>query len=295
MNGKVVAAVNRKGGVGKTTLIISLADTIVSEFRASVVVVDLDPQASASISLLGAEQTLERSQGDAALTGAIRALIKSPNVDLTDYTVGQVNRIKGRANVAFALMSNGEELWDFEFDLATRNEVRAARSATTTLLSRLRQAFDYVLVDCPPGQTHTSSAALAAADIIISPTVPDRLSNWGLDGLQRYIESHTNGRPRKAFFVATRYRAQLNEHKEYFDRLAKRTGSIALLRRESDSLLLGDAEDSIGTFLDEDKRYVERLGEPDPKTFVQIYGQRASVQLIELARAIRRELRSEED
>lgn len=293
MTGKVIAAVNRKGGVGKTTLVIALADTLVSEFRASVVVVDLDPQASASISLLGPEQTLARSEQGKSLTSIVRELVTSPEADVTSYVVGQVNRIRARANVAFGLVSNGEELWDFEFDLKGSSAVLAVKNTVTTLLSKLRESFDFVLIDCPPGQTHTSSAALAAADLIISPTVPDRLSSWGLDGLQRYIESHSNGRPKKAFFVATRYRAQLNEHKEYFDLLTKRTGSVALLKRESETLPLGDADVAIGTFLDEDKRYVERLGDDTPKTLIQIYGQKAAVQLIDLAKAIRRELQSE--
>ena len=72
MSGKIVAAVNRKGGVGKTTLVIAIADTIVSEFKSSVVVVDADPQASASIALIGTGQTLKRSETQSFCVPAAR-------------------------------------------------------------------------------------------------------------------------------------------------------------------------------------------------------------------------------
>jgi chromosome partitioning protein len=291
MTGRVVAAVNRKGGVGKTTLVIALADTIVSEFSASVVVVDADPQASASISLIGPTRTLARSEKGLSLAGAIQARMEDANVSVETFLLKQANRIRGRADIPLALVSNGEELWDFEFQLAGSEQVSKAKIAMSAFLSDLRSRFDYVLVDCPPGQTHTSSAALAMADLIISPTVPDRLSSWGLDGLQRYIKSHMNGGTKKAFFVATRYKAQLNEHQEYFGRLTRRTSEqIALLPREVELLAL-DTNAPLGAFIDEDKRFVERMGVTTPRTFAQIYGRKASVQLIELAKAVRRELR----
>lgn len=289
--GRVVAAVNRKGGVGKTTLIIALADTIVSEFQKSVVVVDADPQASASIALIGPDQTLLRSQAKRSLAEAIRANVSHSPESLDAFVVKQVNRIRGRANVALALVSNGEELWDLEFDLNSPTEVASAKNAMSALLTALKERYDYVLVDCPPGQTHSSSAALAMADLIVSPTVPDRLSNWGLDGLQRYISGQLNGGSPKAFFVATRYKAKLKEHQEYFQRLARRPADkIGLLPREVELVALHDGATPIGAFLDEDKRFVERMGVTSPKTFTQIYGAKASVQLIELAKAIRREL-----
>ena len=82
MTGKLVAAVNRKGGVGKTTLVIAIADTIVSEFKASVIVVDADPQASASIALIGPGTTLKRSEEKRSLASAIDALAKDQNANM---------------------------------------------------------------------------------------------------------------------------------------------------------------------------------------------------------------------
>lgn len=287
MTGKVIAAVNRKGGVGKTTFVIALADTLVSEFKSSVIVVDADPQASASIALIGPENTLERSTLRLSLKSAIEAL-SAGKANLKDFVVGQVNRISGRADVPLALVSNGEELWDFEADLAQAGRLHVVREAMALLLRELKAHYKYVLVDCPPGQTHTSGVALSAADLILSPTVPDRLSNWGLDGLERYITANME-EGQKAYFVATRYRAVLNEHRDFFDQLVRRDGTrIGLLRRDSELESAG----AIGSFIDEDKRFVERMGVKTPQTFARIYGSKASVQLIEIAKAIRRELGS---
>ncbi len=286
MTGKVIAAVNRKGGVGKTTLVIALADTLVSEFNSSVVVVDADPQASASIALIGPEKTLDRSKQDLSLKSTLNALSTDQHELDKRFVVGQVNRIKGRADIPLALVSNGEELWDYEAELAQVGKIQFVKDAMAELLSYLKERYKYVLVDCPPGQTQTSAVALSAADLILSPTVPDRLSNWGLDGLERYITANMQTKRQKAFFVATRYRASLNEHREYFDLLVKRQSKhIALLRRDSEA-----SAGAIGSFIDEDKRFVERMGVKEPKTFTQIYGNKASVQLIDVAKAIRREL-----
>ncbi|MBK6704133.1 MAG: ParA family protein [Caulobacteraceae bacterium] len=217
MSGRVIAAVNRKGGVGKTTLVIALADTIVSEFKSSVIVVDADPQASASIALIGPDQTLLRSQAKKSLASAIGATASGRTINVEDFVVQQVNRIRGRADIPLSLVSNGEELWDLEYELGSTEGVPSAKSAMSALLTALKQQYEYVLVDCPPGQTHTSSAALAMADLIISPTVPDRLSKLCLEGLQRACKqpSHGGG-TRKAFLWRTRYRAKLKEHQEYF-------------------------------------------------------------------------------
>lgn len=289
--GHVISIVNRKGGVGKTTTTIALADTLVSEFREDVVILDLDPQASASIALLGKTMALQRSENGLTLSGVLRhARTAGWEAGLDNFLDGQVNRISGRADVALALLPNGEELWDYELENAKSHSTAGMRSGMIAIIAALRERYDYVLVDCPPGQSESSSAVLAVSDLILCPTVPDRLSNWGLSGLERYVDYSLSGASARVFFVATRYRAGLNEHKKYFARLLERDGRAKLLRSDSELVSLARPKDAQGVVLDEDKRYVERLGVRSPKTFGALYGAKASVQLIQLAKAVRREL-----
>lgn len=61
----VISTINLKGGVGKTTTTVALAETLSSEFRKRVLVIDLDPQTNATTMLIG-EKSVGRSEQERA-------------------------------------------------------------------------------------------------------------------------------------------------------------------------------------------------------------------------------------
>ncbi len=186
--GKIVGVVNRKGGVGKTTLSVGLAEAFVSEYSKHTIVVDLDPQASASRFLLNEEGAFESAiKKERTLTGLLRSL--DGDVDAASDPVIQkmVHRIKERAHIALALLANSDDYWDFEI-----GQIRAGLDSILTdniksLLQLLAERYDLVIVDCPPGQSLAAEAAIQVSDLVLCPITPERMAVWGKELLEQYL------------------------------------------------------------------------------------------------------------
>lgn len=161
---QVVAVINQKGGVGKTTTAVNLSAALAALGKKTLLI-DLDPQANAT-SHLG----LEKSEG-ASLYGAL--------VDgVSPVTLLQPTRDPH----LFAIPA--------EIDLAGC-EVEIARMADP--VQRLRKtlaplrdeaAFDFVLLDCPPSLGILMTNALAAADALI---IPVQCEYFALEGVSKIL------------------------------------------------------------------------------------------------------------
>lgn len=162
---RVIAFANQKGGVAKTTSVLSLSAAMVERKR-SVLVVDLDPQASLTFSLGIDPEALDASIHDVLLG---RTSLRSVLVEANDITVVPANIDLAGAEVHL-LTKPGREY--------------VLRKA----LAKVRDDYDYVMIDCPPSLGVLTINGLTAADEVIIPLQCETLGLRGMGQLLDTIE-----------------------------------------------------------------------------------------------------------
>lgn len=158
----ITALVSRKGGVGKTTTAVNLGAAL-AEKGQRVLLVDLDPQASASLSLGVPRERLSPSSADVLLGG-------TPLADV----------IRPTATKGLSVVTASIDLQraDSELGVFSKKESRL-RSALTPLVER----YDQILLDCPASLSILPVNALVASNAFIVPTTPQFLATAGVSNL----------------------------------------------------------------------------------------------------------------
>jgi chromosome partitioning protein len=161
--GRVFAVVNQKGGVGKTTTAVNLAASLAASERPTLLI-DLDPQANAS-SAFGLTKP-PRQVYDALIGGCVMKEVVVPT---------ELSFLK--------LVPSGPDLVGAEVELVTiANRERRLEQA----MSDLREAFLYIVIDCPPSLGLLTLNALTAADEVL---IPLQCEYYALEGLARLLET----------------------------------------------------------------------------------------------------------
>jgi chromosome partitioning protein len=166
---RVVAVVNQKGGVGKTTTAVNLAASVAAAERRTLLL-DLDPQGNASSGVGVHPRGVERSVYDALIGRATLAETMLP----TELP-------------SLALIPSKQDLVAVEVELVDdpRRSFKL-RDLLTTLLEK--EPFEYVFVDCPPSLGILTVNALAAADAVLVPLQCEYYALEGLTSLMSTID-----------------------------------------------------------------------------------------------------------
>jgi chromosome partitioning protein len=165
--GEIIACANQKGGVGKTTTVISVAAYLALDGR-RVLLVDVDPQGNATSGLGIDKEALDLSVYDALLADANVADIIQPT-SLENLSVLPSDRSLAGAEVELVPTSKRER--------RLKQVLRAAESA-----------YDFILLDCPPSLGLLTVNALTAAHSVLIPLQCEYYALEGLSQLMATIE-----------------------------------------------------------------------------------------------------------
>lgn len=180
-----IAVMNTKGGVGKSTLVMALAETLSAYHHKNVLVIDSDSQASVS-SMLMTVANLHRLQSEGAtiVDYLIGRVLQNTDPQWTGFVVRNVSDVED-ARTVFVIPSD-MQLTLFEREVSKESLHAKLRLAISALLAEARSVFDVVLIDCPPGLSVLTESWLREADFHISPTKADYISLCGLEVFRRF-------------------------------------------------------------------------------------------------------------
>jgi chromosome partitioning protein len=183
-----IAVMNTKGGVGKSTLVLGMAETLSAKFGKTVLVIDADTQASVSLMLISTGN-LHRLQADGAtiVDFLVARVLKKVAVDWQRFVIAGVSDVEEARSVY--LIPSDMQLTLFEREVSQEQALTPLRASIGGLLGQLRQVFDIVLIDCPPGLSVVTESWLREADFYFSPVIPDQLSVYALE-----VFGHFKGR-----------------------------------------------------------------------------------------------------
>lgn len=158
---QIIALINEKGGVAKTTSTLSLAGALI-EAGKDVLVIDLDAQANLTLGLGIAPSKVRRSIADALLNSAsLVSLSRETSIPGLDLVPSNIDM--GLAERFLSIRQ--------EYEKVLSNGLKGVNS------------YDYILLDCPPSLGAVTLNAMAAANLIIIPTQPEYFSIHGLRGV----------------------------------------------------------------------------------------------------------------
>lgn len=173
--GKIIAVVNQKGGVGKTTTSINLSASL-GILGKKVLIVDLDPQGNATTGVGVDKRGIDVSIYE-VLT--MKAEIERAIVKTKSKNMSIIPAYLNLAGVDMELMELERKYKDTEQRF---NRVKRLKDE----LGKVKDNYDYILIDCPPSLGTLTTNALAAADSVL---IPVQCEYYALEGIMQLINT----------------------------------------------------------------------------------------------------------
>ena len=183
---QIVSFINYKGGVGKTTIAVETAATLVKAHGFKVLVIDLDPQTNATFYLMSERQWETWSDNQASLKDIFDAALAEEDFDPSTVIKTDIF-IEG-----LDLLPSHLDLLPVDLNLAAK---WGAQSSEAKMLLRDRllpviseREYDFVLIDCPPNLNLVTQNALMLSDSYVVVCLPEYFSVRGIALIETQVD-----------------------------------------------------------------------------------------------------------
>jgi len=259
-NCKIIAITNQKGGVGKTTTAVNLGVGLAMAGK-RVLLVDADPQSSLTTSL-GIEN---QDELPVSITTVMQSVLEEKPMP---KNCGIIHHSEG-----VDLLPSNIELSGLEVSLIN---TMSREFVLKDCLSKVKQNYDYVLIDCMPSLGIMTVNALTAANSVIIPTQPSYLSTKGLSLLLRSISkvkrqinpnlridgilmTMVDSRTNDARTIIASLREQVSENLRLFDTEIPFSVRAAECSRSGESIFAHDKNGKVAAAYEAMTKEVEKL------------------------------------
>ncbi len=207
--GKIIAIANQKGGVGKTTTAINLAASL-AVLEKKVLIIDADPQANTTSGLNFSPDNDEKRTLYEVMIGTIDV-----RDTLIQTEIANLHMIPSHINLVGAEIEMLED--------------ESRESVLKNALDRIKDEYDYIVIDCSPSLGLITVNCLTAADSVIIPVQPEFFALEGLGKLLQTIRL-VQGKPNPSLtiegFVVTMFDGRTKVHNQVLGELREHFGTM---------------------------------------------------------------------
>lgn len=180
----IISIINLKGGVGKTTLTVALGEFMALEHSLKVLIIDLDPQTNATVSLMDEHEWKKRNIQGKTILQVFRDRLHNMSIfSIEESIVKNVSNVGGGIP-GLDLLPSSLDLIDLQDDLMNIQSRGIISQRPLTILGEAIadsiNSYDVVLIDCPPNLGLITQNGLILSQYYLIPVIPDVLSTYGI-------------------------------------------------------------------------------------------------------------------